>query len=95
MGRSKYLDSVQDCEARAVLKAIQLARTGEAIHVHTDSKGTVQKVRAMLGKTYREKRNMKGKAIIQEMIMLAQEKEIPVMIEWVKGHEEMSQGEHT
>ena len=69
-GRSKMLDSVQVCEARAVLKAIQLVEPGEAVHVHTDSKGTVQKIRAMVGKAYREKRGIKNKGIIQEMITL-------------------------
>ena len=51
---------------------------GEAVHVHTDSKGTVQKIRAMLGKAYREKRGIRNKGIIQEMINLLEEKEIPV-----------------
>ena len=93
-GRSKMLDSVQVCEARAVLKAIQIVEAGEAVHIHTDSKGTIQKIRAMLGKAYREKRGIKNKGIIQEMIKLTREKGIPVMIEWVKGHETMAESEH-
>ena len=93
-GRSRLLDSVQVCEARAVLKAIQLAEPGEAVHIHTDSKGTVQKIRAMVGKAYREKRGIRNKGIIIEMINLSKEKGIPVMIEWVKGHEEMAEENH-
>jgi ribonuclease HI len=88
------LDSVQQCEARAILKAVQLAEKGEAVHIHTDSKGTVQKIRAMLGKAYREKRGITNKGIIQEIIDLSDMKQIPIMIEWVKGHETMAEGRH-
>ena len=52
LGKSKMFDSVQECEARAILKAIQEANIGEAIHIHTDSKGTIQKIRAIMGKSY-------------------------------------------
>ena len=82
------------CEARAILKALQVVEHGEAVHIHTDSKGTVQKIRAMLGKAYREKRGIRNKGIIQEMINLSEEKEVPVMIEWVKGHETMDEKQH-
>ena len=93
-GRSKMLESVQVCEARAVLKAVQVAEAGEPVHIHTDSKGTVQKLRAMMGKTYREKRAITNKGILQEIIDTAHLKQIPVMIEWVKGHENMSEKVH-
>ena len=79
------LESVQVCEARAVLKAVQIVDPGEAVHVHTDSKGTVQKLRSLMGKAYREKRAIKNKAILQEIIDTAHLKRIPIMIEWVKG----------
>ena len=58
--KSPHFNSVQWCEARAILKAVQLAEPGEAIHIHTDSKGTVQQLRAMLGKQYREQRNIQS-----------------------------------
>ncbi len=61
------------CEARAVLKAVQLVESGEAAHIHTDNKGVVQQIRAMMGKQYREKRNVKDKAIIQEIIEIARQ----------------------
>ena len=93
-GRSKMLESVQVCEARAILKAVQIVEAGEAVHIHTDSKGTVQKLRALMGKAYREKRAIKNKGILQEIIDTAQLKEIPIMIEWVKGHETMAASEH-
>ena len=48
----------------------------------------------MLGKAYREKREIRNKGIIQEMINLADVKEIPIMVEWVKGHEDMHEGTH-
>ena len=89
------LASVAACESRAGWKAVQLTEKGEAAHIHTDNKGVVQQVRAMLGKHYREKRNIKNVAIIQEIVEQCREKEIPVMIEWVKGHENMEESQHT
>ena len=93
-GRSKDLESVPRCEARAILKAIQVLETGEAAHIHTDSKVTIQNIRAMTGKTYREKRRMENKDIIQEIIEIAEVKQAPIMIEWVKGHETMLEESH-
>ena len=37
---------------------------------------------------------MKNKGIIQEIITLANEKQIPVMVEWVKGHEDLAEENH-
>ena len=94
MGKSPFLSSVATCEARAILKAVQQVQKGEAAHIHTDNKGVVQQLRAMLGKAYREKRNIKNKNIIGEIIQQIREKDIPVMIEWVKGHEKWKK-QHT
>ena len=75
--RSPNLDSVPRCEARAILKALQVAEVGEMIHAHTDSKTTVQQIRVMMEEgRYRKKRKYKNKKIITSILEAAETKEL-------------------
>jgi len=51
--------SVQKCEALAVLEVIKTVDKCSKVHIHTDSKGTVQVLRKMATKKYRQKRKLK------------------------------------
>jgi len=93
---SENLQSVQWCEAKAILEAIKACDKNERIQVHTDSKGTIQQIRSLLAAPYQKKRKRKGKEVAQEIIEAIQAKEMRVILEWVKGHEDvhMKEEEH-
>jgi len=86
---SEEMMSVQWCEAKAILEAIKGCETGEIELIHTDSKGTIQQVRSLLCAPYKRKRKRKGKEIAQEIVQAVEGKELFVVLEWVKGHEDM------
>ncbi len=89
-GKSRDLQSVPLCETRAILKAAQEAREGEMIHVHTDSKVTVMKIRSMIEEEgYMKKRRMEHKKLVEQVLGTLVEKKAGMILEWVKGHEDM------
>ncbi len=59
-----HLNSVQWCEARAILDIIQNMETNTIAHIHTDSKGTIQGLRSIITKPYKVMRNVKNKDIL-------------------------------
>ena len=87
-GVSRNLESVPRCEARAILKVVQVGQVGQMLHIHTDSKTTVQQIRTLIeaGK-YNKKRKYKNKKLLQEIIENVVTKEMGMILEWVKGHE--------
>jgi len=94
-GISRNLESVPRCEARAVLSAVQNTADGQVAHIHTDSKITVQQVRevAEMGSGGR-RRKYKNKKLILGIIEEVRERGLGLILEWVKGHENMAEEEH-
>ena len=84
----KGYPSVQKCEALAILEVIKTVSRGSKLHIHTDSKGTVQALRKMATKRYRQKRKLQNAQIGGQIIQMIEQKQLVVMVEWVKAHEE-------
>ena len=94
-GGSGDLESVARCEARAILKAVQETPEGGTAHVHTDSLGTVQELKTLTTEgNYAKSRKAQNKHLVGEILALAESKQLCVIIEWVKGHETMSEDTH-
>ncbi|MCP4055362.1 MAG: hypothetical protein GY739_20440 [Mesoflavibacter sp.] len=85
--RSPHLNSVQWCEAKAVLEAIKEIPKNTTAHIHTDSKGTIQGLRTILATPTQKIKTLKHKDILSQIIEEIVEGEKLVIIEWVKGHE--------
>ena len=94
MGRSSKLDSVPRCEARAIGKTLEICNNGEGVHIHTDSLVTIQNLRTLIEGTEREKKELGNKDLLYNIINMARTKQQAVMIEWVKGHEDMAEAKH-
>ncbi len=92
--RSPHLNSVQWCEAKAILEAIKETPNNAVAHIHTDSKGTIQGLRAILTSTATKIKKLKQKDILSQIIEEVYEGEKMLMIEWVKGHEKMEWEKH-
>ena len=80
--------SIPWCEGRAILKAIELLQYGEQGHIVTDSKGTIQALKALLTRKYATKRRIANKALLDNIISTIQDKKLGIMLEWVKSHNE-------
>lgn len=86
---SPNYNSVPWCECRAVLKALEVAPPNCNIHIHTDCKGTLDKVQSMKYGTYRKNQHKcsSGNVLIQGILDKIREHNGVVIIEWVKAHE--------
>ena len=85
---SPCYESVQWCEARAILEAIKiLAEPNCNIHIHTDSLGTMLRIQSMRYEAYRKNRQKKHKELTQDILEAAAQVNGTVIIEWVKAHE--------
>ncbi|MCP4052782.1 MAG: hypothetical protein GY739_06910 [Mesoflavibacter sp.] len=92
--RSPHLNSVQWCEAKAILEAVKETPKNAIAHVHTDSKGTIQGLRAILAATATKIKKLKQKDILSQIVEDIYEGEKMLIIEWVKGHENMEWEKH-
>ncbi len=68
---------------------VQNTEANTIAHIHTDSKGTIQGLRATLTKPYKVVRNLKHKDILSHIIEETMEGKKMLVLEWVKGHETM------
>ena len=94
-GTSADLTSVPQCEIRAILWATQQGEKNSTIHVHTDSKTTVQTLRELsVEGNYRRKRAYEHKKLIGEIAEVVKERNLLLILEWVKGHEDMNEESH-
>ena len=92
--KSPHLDSVQWCEAKAILEAIKNTPDNATAHIHTDSKGTVQGLKALIASTSGKIKRLKHKDILSQIVEEIIIGQKMVFIEWVKGHENMSWENH-
>ena len=75
---------------------VQVAQEGEAVHIHSDSKATLQALKKFSGTgTYKSLRDTQHKALLTEIIDHIQTKHLCMILEWVKGHEDMAEEIHT
>jgi len=89
------LESAPRCEARAILKAVQLAQEGQTVHIHTDSKVTVQQIRVLAQSgDYQKKRCTSNEGLMQEVLEIVDGRGLLLILEWVKGHETMASSRH-
>ena len=84
---SPNYESVQWCEARAILEAIRMAEPNCNIHIHTDSLCTMLRIQSMRYDAYRKNRRKKHKELTQDILEAAEQVNGTVIIEWVKAHE--------
>ena len=95
-GGGMDLETVPRCEMRAILKAVQVTPKEGTAHIHTDSLGSIQSAKAQLEKgNYRKQRKAQNKMLTTEVIKMVEDKQICLILEWVKGHEDMSAEKHT
>ncbi len=85
--KMKGQPSVQRCEAMAILEVVQSVPQGSQVHIHTDSKVTVQAIRSMCTKIYKKKRKIKNSNLIGQIVQTIRQKDVSAMIELVKSHE--------
>ena len=88
------MNSVQWCEANGILEAIKNIPTNSTAHIHTDSKGTIQGLRAIMTKSYKKIRQLKHKDIFGQILEEIYENHKMIILEWVKGHENMEWERH-
>ena len=86
--QSPNYESVQWCEARAILEAIKMAEPNCNLHIHTDSQGTMLKLQSMMYEPYKKNRTKKHKVLTQEILEEAEKINGTVIIEWAKAHEQ-------
>ena len=78
--KMKGQPSVQRCEAMAILEVVQSVPQGSQVHIHTDSKVTVQAIRSMCTKIYKKKRKIKNSNFIGQIVQTIRQKDISAMI---------------
>ena len=65
-------------------------------HIHTDSLGSIQSLKAQHQQgNYKKKRKAQNKGLTTAILKELEEREICMVLEWVKGHEPMKQETHT
>ena len=80
--RSPHLNSVQWCEAKAILEVIREIEEDTVANIHTDYKGTVQGLRAVMTKSMGKVKTLKHKDILSQIIEEASKGCKMVVIEW-------------
>ena len=80
------MKSIPWCEARAILKAVEIMNKEESLHIITDSKISIQALKSLLIKSYKKSRKIKNKPLLSSIVQTLKDKKGRLMLEWVKSH---------
>lgn len=93
-GKSPLLESVPRVEARAILKTTEIVSEESSFQCLTDSLTTIQNLKKLIYGTLKQAKQIANRDILTQIKNTLASKKLNMMLEWVKGHENMPEKNH-